>query len=83
MRYYTRKNDTTLEAVISMHLEEQPLNSIPYYESGFKNPTFKDETCTELIEGVILITEQSTVDVPQEVLDFIAMGEKLKQTYNL
>ena len=34
------------------------------------------------IEGCDVI-EQPRIDVPQDVLDFIAMGEKLKETYNL
>ena len=34
------------------------------------------------IEGSDVV-EQPRIDVPQEVLDFIAMGEKLKETYNL
>ena len=78
-RYFIRKNQETLEAVISMPLDSKPANSLEIYEHGFKNPTFKDESCTELIEGVI-VDEPIKEEAPQEVIDFI---ETLKQKYNL
>lgn len=59
MRYYIPINENSLEAVISLELNEKPINGI---ELGtFKNPYFKDNTYTEIVEGV------EKIEVPQEV----------------
>lgn len=65
MRYFLLKDIETLEVFVSNELDEQPTNSIEYYEHGFVNPVFNQyPNPTSLIEGDI---KTNILEVPFEV----------------
>jgi hypothetical protein len=80
-KYFIQKNPETLEVYVSLPLEKQPENSVPFFETNFHKTVFdKFPNPTTVIEGGEPNTEPIKEEPPQEVLEFI---ETLKQKYNL
>jgi hypothetical protein len=63
MRYFILKNKETLEVVLSLDMDEQPANSLPFEATDLVNPRFDQyPNPTVLIEG-----EPLPIEVPQVI----------------
>lgn len=72
-RYFILKDVNTLEVICAPY-ENQPENSLEYFNHGFLNPKFNVyPNPTEIIEGEIVINEQ-----PQET----TLQERITQLEN-
>lgn len=67
MRYFLIRNLETLEVYLSEDMEEQPENSIPFFENNFQNPVFDCyPSPTSLVEGII--SEQCVINKVYQIL---------------
>lgn len=80
-RYLIPKTQNDLRAIVSVVLDVAPEKGIPYYEHGFKVPTFTDESCTELEEG--FTQEQINLYNSSTIALFHAYPELEQMSYKL
>ncbi len=67
MRYFLIRNLETLEVYLSENMDEQPENSVPFFENTLQHPVFDCyPSPTSLVEG--LISEQCVINKVYQIL---------------
>ena len=88
MRYFLLKNIETLEVYVSQDLEEQPENSVAFFENEFRSANFdkypNPTTITELlVEAVIEVPQEVALWKIRAVLKSMGLEEQIKQSFEL